>query len=99
MIMGLTKRRYSKEEFAQRGDAIYENKATPRPLARPREIPPAGAPTAAFQRSAREGASEALEAKATPRPAGRERAVNDLSTQPMAPSTSEPGRDSRRTSE
>ena len=27
--MGSTKRRYSKEEFAQRGDAIYENDVCP----------------------------------------------------------------------
>ena len=27
--MGSTKRRYSKEEFAQRGDAIYENGVRP----------------------------------------------------------------------
>jgi hypothetical protein len=30
MIMGSIKRRYSKEEFAQRGDAIYENDVRPR---------------------------------------------------------------------
>ncbi len=28
--MGSTKRRYSKEEFARRGDAIYENEVRPR---------------------------------------------------------------------
>ena len=28
--MASTKRRYSKEEFAQRGDAIYENEIRPR---------------------------------------------------------------------
>jgi hypothetical protein len=27
--MGTTKRRYSKEEFARRGDAIYENEVRP----------------------------------------------------------------------
>jgi hypothetical protein len=31
--MGPTKRRYSKEEFARRGDAIYENEV--RPLLKP----------------------------------------------------------------
>jgi hypothetical protein len=30
MMMGTVKRRYSKEEFAQRGDAIYENDVRPR---------------------------------------------------------------------
>src|SRR5437879_4307593 len=30
LIMGSTKRRYSKEEFARRGDAIYENDVRPR---------------------------------------------------------------------
>jgi len=29
MIMASTKRRYSKEEFARRGDAIYENEIRP----------------------------------------------------------------------
>jgi len=29
MIMASTKRRYSKEEFARRGDAIYENDVRP----------------------------------------------------------------------
>ena len=48
------------------------------PPDRPRELPPASPPTAAFQFFACKGASEAPGAKATPRPAGRERAVSDV---------------------
>jgi hypothetical protein len=35
MIMGSVERRYSKEEFARRGDAIYENDV--RPLLKPND--------------------------------------------------------------
>jgi hypothetical protein len=34
IIMAATKRRYDKEEFARRGDAIYEQEVRPQPASR-----------------------------------------------------------------
>jgi hypothetical protein len=65
---------------ADGGDPQAGTKATPRPVDRPRELPPAGPPSPTFQLFECEGASDAQGAKATPRPAGREPAKETKDT-------------------